>query len=259
MNLQEAADRLGVHYQTAYRWVREGRLTAVKLRSSYEVTEEELEVFLSRRALPSGPPERVTVRSWDQQRERLFETLVAGDELESRAIVDRLHELNVPLLELCEELLGPAIGMVGDAWHRGDVSVAVEHRATAIVERILARVSTNPRGRPRGTVAVVAAPGDMHSLPGAMAALVLRDDRWKVHHLGSNLPVHEICDFAKEIEADLVVLSLTFQHEHDEHGPYNGVRDVNGLVKLLESAGHRVLLGGPGKTLSNLVELARNE
>ncbi len=258
MNLQDAADRLGVHYQTAYRWVREGRLTAIKVHSSYEVTEEELDQFLSRRALPSGPPERVTVRSWDTQRERLYIALVAGDELEARAIADRLHELNVPLLELCEELLAPSIRMVGDAWHRGEVSVAIEHRATAIVERLLARVSTNPRGRPRGTAVVVAAPGDMHSLPGAMAALVLRDDRWKVHHLGANLPVHELVDFSKSVEADLVVVSLTFQHQYDENGPYNGTRDVHGLVSLLEGNGHRVLLGQPGATLSQLVEQARN-
>jgi MerR family transcriptional regulator, light-induced transcriptional regulator len=263
MNLQDAADRLGVHYQTAYRWVREGRLTAVKVHSSYEVTEEELTRFLARRAVPAGPPERVTVRSWDVQRDRLFDALVAGDELEARAIVDRLHALSVPLLELCEELLAPAIAMVGGAWHRGEVSIAVEHRATAIVERVLARVSTNPRGRPRGTAVVVAPPGDMHSLPGAMAALVLRDDRWKVHHLGSNLPVSEIVDFSKSVSADMVVLSLTFQpifqesSPDDRSGPYNGTGDVNGLVSLLQGHGYRVLLGGPGKTLSDLVAQAR--
>jgi MerR family transcriptional regulator, light-induced transcriptional regulator len=258
MNLQDAADRLGVHYQTAYRWVREGRLTAVKVHSSYEVTDDELEQFVSRRALPTAPPTRVAVRSWDAQRERLYESLLAGDELEARAVADRLHELNVPLVELCEELLAPAIRMIGDAWHRNEVSIAVEHRATAIVERLLARVSTNPRGRPRGTAVVVAAPGDMHSLPGAMAALALRDDRWKVHHLGANLPVHELIDFAAKTQADLVVLSLTFESHSHSSEQYNGTRDIHGLVAVLEQNGHRVLLGGPGATLTQLVEQARH-
>ncbi len=258
MNLQDAADRLGVHYQTAYRWVREGRLTAVKVHSTYEVTEEELDRFLARRAVPAGPPERVTVRSWDTQQERLYEALITGDELEARAVVDRLYELKVPLIELCEQLMAPAIRLVGDAWHRGEVSVAVEHRATAIVERVLARVSTNPRGRPRGTAVVVAAPGDMHSLPGAMAALALRDDRWKVHHLGSQLPVDDLVDFAKSIAADLIVLSLTFQPEASASpNPHNGTGDVHGLVSLLEGHGYKVLLGGPGKTLTDLIAAAR--
>jgi MerR family transcriptional regulator, light-induced transcriptional regulator len=258
MNLQEAADRLGVHYQTAYRWVRDGQLTAIKVHSSYEVTEQELDLFLARRAVPSGPPERITIRSWDGQRKRLYNSLLAGDELEARAVVDRLHELNVPLLELCEELLAPAISWVGDAWHRGDVSIAVEHRATAIVERVLARVSTNPRGRPRGTAVVVAAPGDMHSLPGAMAALALRDDRWKVHHLGSDIPVNDLVDFAKSVAADLIVLSLTFQPDEEDAAPYGDAINVQGLVTLLEGHGYRVLLGGPGKTLSDLIATARS-
>ena len=41
IDLQEAARRLGVHYQTAYRWVREGRLTAVRVRGRYELAVED--------------------------------------------------------------------------------------------------------------------------------------------------------------------------------------------------------------------------
>jgi MerR family transcriptional regulator, light-induced transcriptional regulator len=254
MNLQEAADRLGVHYQTAYRWVREGQLTAVKVHSSYNVTEEELAQFVARRALPSGPPERVTVRSWEVQQERLYQALLVGDELEARAIADRLHDFNVPLIELCEQLLAPAIRMIGEAWHRGETTISVEHRATTIVERLLARVSTNPRGRPRGTAVVVAAPGDTHSLPAAMAALVLRDDRWKVQHLGGNLPASELIDFAKTSEADLVVLSSTFPQTDAVD---NGL-DLDSLIRQLEGNGHRVLVGSPGATLTQLVERARH-
>ncbi len=259
MNLQDAADRLGVHYQTAYRWVREGRLTAMKIGSTYEVTEDELARFLSRRTVPVAPPERVKVRNWEQHRENLYATLVDGNELEARNIVDRFHELNVPLIELCEELLSPALRQVGQAWHDNEVSIAEEHRATAIVERILARVSTNPRGRPRGTAVVVAAPGDPHSLPAAMAAMVLRDDRWRVHHLGSNLPVHDLVEFSKKTQADIVVLSLTYAPAGTDAAQYNGSRDVLGLVSTLEAQGHRVLLGAPGRTLTELVELAREK
>ena len=39
MNLKAAAQRLGVHYQTAYKWVRSGELIAVRVGSRYEVSE----------------------------------------------------------------------------------------------------------------------------------------------------------------------------------------------------------------------------
>src|SRR3954454_1372450 len=43
MNLKEAARRLGVHYQTAYRWVRSGELVAVRVGSRYEVSDAAIE------------------------------------------------------------------------------------------------------------------------------------------------------------------------------------------------------------------------
>ena len=38
VNLKTAALRLGVHYQTAYRWVRSGQLVAVKVGAGYEIS-----------------------------------------------------------------------------------------------------------------------------------------------------------------------------------------------------------------------------
>ncbi len=257
MTLQEAADRLGVHYQTAYRWVREGQLTAVKLGASYLVTDEEIDRFLAWRALPVAPPERVTVRNWDTQQARLYEALIAGDELEARTIVDRLGELHVPLVELCEQLLAPAVARVGAAWHEGHVSIAQEHRSTAIADRLLARISTNPRGRPRGTAVVVAAPGDRHFLPSTMAALSLRDDRWKVHHLGGDVPPRELIAFAESVHADLVVISLTFPPSVQSERKTDDELSFDELVHQLESQGRAVLVGAPGRTLSELVAAAR--
>jgi excisionase family DNA binding protein len=39
MDLREAAGALGVHYQTAYGWVRQGVLPARKVGRGYEVSE----------------------------------------------------------------------------------------------------------------------------------------------------------------------------------------------------------------------------
>src|SRR3954454_13821025 len=47
MNLKQAARRLGVHYQTAYRWVRAGRLAAVRVGNGYDVSEHAIEQLLA--------------------------------------------------------------------------------------------------------------------------------------------------------------------------------------------------------------------
>ena len=43
ITLQEAADRLGVHYQTAYKWVRDGTLAAEQVGRSYRLTTAEVD------------------------------------------------------------------------------------------------------------------------------------------------------------------------------------------------------------------------
>ncbi len=49
MNLKQAATRLGVHYQTAYRWVRSGELAAVRVGARYEVSDAAIHQFVATR------------------------------------------------------------------------------------------------------------------------------------------------------------------------------------------------------------------
>ncbi|GIU90764.1 MAG: hypothetical protein KatS3mg010_1863 [Acidimicrobiia bacterium] len=70
MNLKQAARRLGVHYQTAYKLVRTGRLAAIRIGGSYEISEAAVERYLAERdamrrgsdtvaAAPPAPPDRL--------------------------------------------------------------------------------------------------------------------------------------------------------------------------------------------------------
>ena len=250
MDLQTAADQLGVHYQTAYRWVRDGSLRAVKRGSVYEIEEAELARFRTVRASPAPPPKQATVRSWSHQVDRLYSLLVAGDELDARQLVDRLNEGGIEPLVVCESLLGPTLARVGDAWAAGALSVAEEHRAAQICERLVARLAVHPRGRPRGVAVVATHVGEEHGLPAAMAALVLRADRWQVHHLGTQVPTSDLVDLTRAVAADLVVLSPA------NSGAVDDAQLVAAEVRARTSA--HVLVGAPGAALRDLVLGARN-
>lgn len=250
VNLSEAAEQLGVHYQTAYRWVRNGSLSAVKRPGTgYEIDATELARFARARATPTPPPERLIVRDWDGHVSRLLNSLVQGDELAARAIVQRLADGSVSVLEQCEHLLAPCMAEIGSRWHSGELSVAIEHRATAICERILASISPHPAGRPRGTVVVTTLDGDLHALPATMAALALREDRWKVHYLGVSVPPDDVVAIVEDVDADLVVFTVSTIDLTD---------DGSRLVATLNSAGRRTLVGRPGGKLSSLIEMARS-
>jgi excisionase family DNA binding protein len=55
--LKTAARRLGVHYQTAYRWVRSGQLVAVKVGAGYEISDAALARFEAQRIALERVPE----------------------------------------------------------------------------------------------------------------------------------------------------------------------------------------------------------
>ena len=114
-----------------------------------------------------------------------------------------------PMTTITQEILVPAMHRIGTDWHDGVVTIADEHRASAIVERILGDHYPTPRGRRRGTVVVVALSGERHALPTSMAALALREDNWHVQHLGADLPAEELIHFCRERPVDLVVLTTT--------------------------------------------------
>lgn len=249
VDLQTAAERLGVHYQTAYRWVRKGTLRAVKQGASYEISDVDLAAFAAARAEPTPPPKRASVRSWEAQVHRLHRLLVDGDELAVRDLVQRLVDGGVDVVTICDRLLAPGLQAIGDDWSVGLVSVAEEHRASAICDRLLARLAVHPRGRPRGVCVVTTTESEGHGLPAAMAAVALRADRWQVHHLGCGVPLKDTLWFVESIGADLVVLSLTNPATADEA--------VHAAELILDESGVRVLLGGPGRTLAELVSEAK--
>ena len=247
VDLQTAADRLGVHYQTAYRWVRDGRLPATRVGGRYAIRTEDITALHRVRSAPEGPPAPRPARL-RRRAVAMEEALVEGDEPSARSLAATLVAEGAPLIDVIEVVIVPALVHVGQAWSDGRLPVWQEHRAAAIVERVLGDLATNPRGRRRGDALVAAVEGDTHSLPTTMAALVLRDDRWRVHHLGADLPSTEIEAFARVQELDVAVLTVT---------EMASAVVAEATATRLRSAGVPTVVGRPGRTLRELVTRVR--
>ncbi len=249
VDLQTAADQLGVHYQTAYRWVRNGRLDAELIGGRYLVSPTDISELDRVRHTPSTPPAPKPERL-EHAGQRMYEALVAGDESAATKIAGRLAEEGTPLVDLIATVLVPPMREVGDAWQRGELTVWAEHRASAIVERLLGELAINPRGRRRGVAAVMSVTGDRHSLPTTMAAIALRSDNWLVHHLGADLPPEEITKFCEVHQVGLIVITVT-------NPETQALADETAAA--LRSAGTPTIVGGSGHDLAELIDLARRE
>jgi excisionase family DNA binding protein len=250
VSLQAAADFLGVHYQTAYRWVRSGALPAQKVRGVYQVATGDLEHFDAERQRPAPPPAGRTVRNWDRFADQLHDALVAGEEGAVRDLVDGLVSGGVRIVDCCDRMIGPALRRVGQRWMDGELTIAEERRASFICERLLGRINPAPPGRPRGTALVCTPPTDEHQLPGQMATAVLREDHWRVHHFGTGVPEADLVAMIRKMLPDLVVISSVWPPAHD---------DAEALAAAVRLIGPRTLVGRAGMTLNGLVEQARTD
>jgi MerR family transcriptional regulator, light-induced transcriptional regulator len=250
VRLKDAARVLGVHYQTAYGWVREGTLPARKTPRGYEVSESDIRALAELRASGARPRREIRVRDWAAQADGLYQALLAGDDKRARHLFTRLIP-GVALVDLCDLVIAPALRRIGGEWAAGIVSVAVEHRASAICEQLIASVAQQPPGRPRGCCVTATPPGEHHTLPPLMAAACLREDRWRVHHLGADIPVADLIELTRTTKADLVVLSAsTDDARHDAQMVQEEI-----LASLPRVA---VFVGGRGATLRDLLGQARS-
>lgn len=249
MELREAAGALGVHYQTAYQWVRQGTLPARKLGRGYEVDEAGVWALAARRQAGRRPSRAIGVRDWHAQAAHLYQVIADGEETHARRWLARLAA-GVALIDLCEHVIAPALRRIGDDWAAGRVSIAQEHRASAICERLIALHAAQPRGRPRGCAVVTTPPGERHGLPALMAAVCLREDRWLVHHLAADMPVAEVTRFAQDARATLVVFSAATD---------SGAAGAAAAAAEVAAADPAplVLAGDAGGSLQDLIRLSR--
>lgn len=242
IDLTEAARRLGVHYMTAYRYVRLGRLPATRSRGRWWINPEDL-------AGVTPGPERRRGRA-DQPRRghpsrgyatRLEDRLVAGDEPGAWAVVEAALASGADPTQVVLHTIGPAMRAIGDGWESGRLSVFDEHRATAVAVRVLGRLGPLFRrpGRSGGTVLLAGVAGDPHALPVALTADVLRGAGFAVIDLGSNTPVEAVVD-AVVASPELVAVGVSVSAD----GHATAARRTAAAVRRARP-GTPVAMGGP--------------
>lgn len=248
LGLDDIAEEVGVHYLTVYRWVRAGLLPADMVGGRYRVMRHDLAAFIEARRTPKRP-RTPGARRLERAAVTMHTALLTGDESAAQDLASALIAEHTSIADLVQQVLVPSLRRIGQDWHDGELSIWVEHRASAITERILGQVAPRPRGRRRGRVMVAAVSGDRHSLATTMAAMVLRDNNWWVHHLGADIPPDELVRFCDEHEIDVAVLTVV--------NP-TCVDLANTTAARIRKAGTRVVVGGPGRTMHELIDMVKD-
>lgn len=113
------------------------------------------------------------------------------------------------IVAFLDSIAAPFLKAVGDAWHDGKLSVAHEHLATAVVQRIVTETTpllTATDGNPAILIATLE--GERHASGALMAAATAATDGWHVIYLGADLPTRDIVDTARRAEVRAVGISI---------------------------------------------------
>lgn len=171
-------------------------------------------------------------------RERLWAALADRDEYAAAAAVFAALDAGMTPEDVLLEVVAPVQHEIGTEWAANRITVAQEHAATAINDRVVAALAHHPDSKTRchgGQVTLACVDGEWHALPARLLAEVLRLHGWHVDFLGAQVPTPHLISHLHQHNPDVVALSCSIPtrlpHAHT-------------AIVACQSAGFPVVVGG---------------
>jgi methanogenic corrinoid protein MtbC1 len=149
----------------------------------------------------------------DARLSRLYlEALRAADASGAYRVATEALGQGMTTPELYQRVIAPAMHRIGELWERGAITVADEHLATALTNRILAALRPPPGKAAlprRGRALLAAVEGEQHALGLRMAADLLEDAGYDAIYLGADVPTGALLQAVESLAPDLVAVAAT--------------------------------------------------
>jgi methanogenic corrinoid protein MtbC1 len=170
--------------------------------------------------------------------DRLWSAVSSGDEYAAAGVVFAALDDGLAAEDVLLDIIAPVQVKVGREWAANRVSVAQEHAATAINDRVIAAMAHHQAARvePRlGSVIVACIDGEWHALPARLLAEVLRLRGWRVEFLGAKVPTPHLIAHLHLTGPDAVALSSSIATR---------LPAAHATITACRAAGVPVLAGG---------------
>jgi methanogenic corrinoid protein MtbC1 len=187
--------------------------------------------------IPSAGTGAITGTVGGTHVEELWRAVMAGDEWAARDAVAAAVDLGVPEEVVLLDVIGAVQRRVGAEWAAARITVAQEHAATAINERVIATLPYQARRRtPRlGRVAVACVDGEWHALPARLLAETLTLRGFAVDYLGAQVPTPHLIAHLHRTAPDVVALSSSIATR---------LPAAHATITACQAAGVPVIVGG---------------
>ncbi|MBA2882020.1 methanogenic corrinoid protein MtbC1 [Desulfosalsimonas propionicica] len=179
---------------------------------------------------------------WRPVYEQFLQGLLSADRQASMAVAKKAVPDLARLNDFYIHVVQPAMYAVGAMWERGEISVAKEHLASALVNRVMAvqyiELMESPE-QSKGKAVVTATANEFHEIGAAMVANALEADGWEITFLGANTPSEELLEYVSASGFDLVCVSITV--------PFN-LESIQNVIQAIrtwpEGRQPKIMIGG---------------
>jgi methanogenic corrinoid protein MtbC1 len=146
--------------------------------------------------------------------ERTKKAILAIDPgtLEDTLVLGAAH---LGLGRLTEEVLTELLDYLNIGWESGDITIAMEHVASATIRAYLDRARLSLEAQSSAPLVAVTTPsGQHHELGAMMVALLIALEGCRSVYLGPNMPASDIAQAASKLKAAAIAISIV--HPKDD-------------------------------------------
>lgn len=165
-------------------------------------------------ALPGAPSPgpRPVGETLARLRREWLDACLAYDERRAEQVVAQAFALYPPET-VAIDLLQRALALVGEGWHRGEITVQQEHFCSALaIRRVEALVMAAPSPTRPGRILAACPPQEDHVFGLLLFTFLLRRRGWDMVYLGANVPAERLEITVAAIGPQLVLLAAQQLH-----------------------------------------------
>jgi len=180
--------------------------------------------------------------------EELMESILEGDEVKAKALVEKALRSNTPAKEILNDGLIGAMNIVGVKFRDGEFfvpDVLMAAKAMKSGMELLRPMIEKSGLQPVGTAVIGTVKGDLHDIGKNLVAMMVEGNGFKVVDLGVDVSPETFVEAAKANSADLCMMSALLT---------TTMPVMKATIEALKEAG----LGGKVKTLIGGVSVTQD-
>lgn len=176
-------------------------------------------------------------------RSAYFDAVMEGSEEQAITLVNALLTHRVSMGTIYTDVFQWGINHIGEMFVRGETDEAHEHMASAITERMMARVVQfhTPLARTACRAILGCVAGNWHILGIRMLGDGLKELGWDTVFLGANVPTHSFVSITAAMKPDLVIVSCAMDEQGED--AHKLLTQLDTLRKNSED-GFQIVAGG---------------